>query len=66
MVLTVPDCGLASNLLRIASKITSMKMIATQHSNSIATSDSVSRVVDGFRAAELLAYVDGILDQSST
>jgi len=48
MVLFVPDCVLASNLLRIASKITSIKKIATQHSNSITTSDSLRRAVDGF------------------
>ena len=33
MVLTVPDCGLASILLRIVSNTASSKKIATQHSN---------------------------------
>jgi len=66
MVLTVPDCGLASNLLRIASKIPSIKKIATQHSKGVVTSDSLSRAVDGYRATQLPAYVDRILDQSST
>jgi hypothetical protein len=65
MVLTVPDYGLASILLRIASKTTSGQQIATPRYNSIATNDSVSSAVDGFRAAQLSAYVDGTLDQSS-
>jgi len=36
----------------------------TQHG--IATSDSVSRAVDSFCAAQLPAYVDGTLGHSST
>ena len=44
-------------VLRIASEITSIRR--TQHG--IATSDIVSRAVDGFRAAQLPAYVDGTL-----
>jgi len=57
LVLTMPDCGLASILLRIASKITAIRR--TQHS--IATSDILSRAVDVFRAAQLPAYADGTL-----